>query len=888
MSRDDLRASDRWFRLVLLLYPADFRDEMGPSLVEAYRDRARAAAARRGAVGLLGIWFRALADSLVNGVRERLRPAAAWRRAGQWGRDLERATRRLIRRPALTVAMIGTLTVGLGAFAVVYTVVQRVLLDPMPYRDPDDLYFVWRDYRAFFDLDRGWLGGTDVAALQDAGGAIEGAVGLRRQPVTLEVAAVRGPSEITRLVVSPGLLGLLGVTPALGRDFAADEVGPGRPAVTLLTHDLWTRLGSDPALVGRDVRMNDEPFTVIGVLPADFAFVQHGSLDAAAGADAYTTFPIDLASTNPGSGAYSGLIRVRPGTTPADVAAAVDAVGRMIDARDFNDRGLKLYPVGLLADLVAGVRPALLVLGAAGVFLALVLMVNLASVLLSRAAEREHEFAVSRALGANGRAIARATLTEGAVLGLVGGVAGAAAAVWGARILLTMAPLDLPRRDAIAVDWRVALVVVAVGVLLGLLAAAGPSLWAARTSLASLLSASAVHGGGGHGRLRRGLIVVQVALSLVLLSAGALVVRSFDRLLQADPGFRADHLYTVRIPMPPQLVPDDAEAVALQGRIVDAIEGLPGVTAASAANVLPLAADADQTTLRFPGAPGNTGDDDRDAPLVDYIGARAGYIEVMGIQLVEGRGFTRERPEGVREAVIDEQLARQFFPAGSALGATFPFGDQNVTVVGVMRQARLYDPHVDGRPQVLLRVEDWGYRSLTYAIRTSREPDSLLPDLQRAIGAVAPRLPLAEPRPMDTLVDEALRQPRLSAVLLSGFALGALVLAAMGLFGIVAGSVTRRRHELAVRLALGAGRGRILGAVLAEGAALVAFGIALGVPGVYAAGGLLRGLLVGVSPWDVPTLTAVAAGLAVVALGACVVPALRASRIDPATSLRQA
>jgi putative ABC transport system permease protein len=888
MSRDRLlRATDRWFRLVLLLYPVDFRDEMGHALAESYRDRARAALDRGGMLPLSGVWLRALRDSLWSGPRERLRPAAAWRRAGHWGRDVERASRRLVRAPALTLAMVGTLTVGLGAFAVVYTVVQRILIDPMPYRDADDLYFVWRDYRAFFDLDRGWLGGTDVAALQEAGGAIEDAVGLRRQSVTLETEAGGDPMEITRMVASPGLFELLGVAPMLGRGFAPDEVGAGRPAVTVLAHDLWTRLGADPAIVGRRIRMNDEPFTVIGVMPADFAFVQHASLGTPGGADAFTTFDIDLATTNPNAGSYSGLVRARRGTPPDAVAASIDAVGRMVDARDFRSRGLKLCPVGLREDLIAGIRPALVVLGAAGAFLVLVLMVNLASVLLARVAEREHEFAVSRALGANSRAIVRATLAEGGVLGLAGGAAGALAAVWGTRALLALAPLDLPRREAIGVDWRIGAVVMAVGAVLGLLAAAGPALWSARVSLRSLLAASAVRGGGGHGRMRRGLIVVQVALSLVLLCAGALVVRSFDRLLQADPGFRADGLYTARIPMPAQLVPDAAEAAALQDRIVEAMAGIPGVTGVSAADTLPLTAGASQNTLRIPGAPGNTGNAERDAPLVDYLGVRAGYIEVMDIQLVEGRGFERARREGVREAVIDEQLARQFFPDGSPLGATFPFDDTNVTVVGVMRQARLYDTHVDGRPQIFLRAEEWGYRSLSYVLRTSRDPDSLLSDLRVAVRQVAPRLPLTDTQSMYAIVAGALRQPRLSAVLLSGFALGALLLATMGLFGVVAGSVTRRRHEVAVRLALGATPGRVLRVVLAEGAGLVGLGIALGIPGVYLAGGLVRGVLVGVSPWDLPTLATVAAGLAGVTIGACYVPARRVLRIDPAASLRQ-
>ena len=278
------------------------------------------------------------------------------------------------------------------------------------------------------------------------------------------------------MMASPNLFELLGVSPALGRGFASSEVGPGRPPVMVLTHELWNRLGGDSSIVGTDVRFNGEPYTIIGVMPLSFAFVQNTGLGPPQPADAYITFGINLKETNPGSGSYAGLIRARRGTSPQLVAAAVDAVGRAVDARNFKGRGLKLYPVGLKPDLVSRVRPALLVLGFAGVFLVLVLMVNLASVLLARAAEREHEFAVSRALGANGAAIVRATLIEGGLLGLLGGVTGALAAIWGARTLVALAPLDLPRREAIMVDWGIGAVVIGVGVLLGLLAATAPAM----------------------------------------------------------------------------------------------------------------------------------------------------------------------------------------------------------------------------------------------------------------------------------------------------------------------------------------------------------------------------------------------------------------------------
>jgi putative ABC transport system permease protein len=883
-----LRASRRWLRLLLRLYPTDFRNEMGGGVVAAYMERCRTALRTRGVPSLLGVWLRALADAARNGPGERLRPATTWRRRGNWGRDMELTLRRLARAPLFVAALVGTLVVGLGAFAVVFAVVQNVLLAPMPYEDPDDLYFVWRDYTAFFDLDRGWLGGTDVAELQKAGGVIEDASALLRTRVTLAGPDGVEPTDVPVMLTSPNLFELLGVRPALGRGFAPDEVGPDAPDVIVLGHDLWTRLGGQAAILGTDLRLNGQPYQVIGVLPRDFRFMRNSSLGPPQTADAYIPLAVHIAETNPGSGSYAGVVRVRPGTPRAAVEAAVAEVGALVDRRDFEARGLRLWPIGLKEDLVAGVRPALVVLGAAGAFLVVVLMVNLAALLLARAGQREREFAVARALGANPSAVMRATLLEGGVLGLLGGVGGTLAAIWGTRVLVALAPLDMPRRDAIAVDWQTALAVIGIGGVMGLVAATAPAAWAARTSLASLLNNAAVRGGGGgHGRLRRAMVVLQVALSLVLLTAGGLVVRSFERLLRSDPGFQGDGVLTMRVPMASQLFPDTAHVRSMQDRILSGLAALPGVTQASAAMYLPLSADADQTTLGIPGAPGNSGDEEHDNPLVDYYAVRAGYVEAMGMRVIAGRSFGTSRPADVPEVMIDHTLAEYFFPGADPLGALIPFGDDTVQVIGVVQQPRMYDVHLDGRPQLLYRADDVGVRTLTYVVRTERDPASLVPEARAVVRDVEPQLALSDIQTMDDVLRDALRQQRVTAVLIAGFSLGALLLAAMGLFGVVAAAVNQRRHEIAVRLALGAPKSRVLRLVIGEGARLILAGVAIGLPATFAAGRLMEGILVGVRPSDPATLAAVAVGLTAVALAACWLPARRVLGIDPGKSLRQ-
>ncbi|MEX0912278.1 MAG: ADOP family duplicated permease, partial [Gemmatimonadota bacterium] len=857
-----LRMSEAWTRLLLRLYPAHFREDLGEAVVEAYRDRYRTALRRGGVASLAVVWVRALWDSLRNGPGERVRPSIAWRRLGNWGRDSELVLRRLSRAPLFMAAMLGTLTVGLGAFAVVYAVVDKVLIEPLPYDDPDGLHMVWREY-GWFELDRGALAGTDIVALDEAGGPIEGAVGLDRTTVTLGGEGDGPPQEVGLIVSSPRLFDFLGVQPALGRDFAASEVGPGRPAVVVLGHDVWSqRFSADPEIVGTDVHLDGEPHTVVGVMGRDVRFVQTSSLGGPEGADLYTTFDHDLAETEPGEGSYAGMIRARPGTPPEAVEAAVDRVGRMLDERDFGGLGLRLYPVGLQADLVSGVRPALTALGLAGLLLVLVLMVNLATLLLVRATQREREFAISRALGADRVALMRATLVEGGALGLLGGVGGVLAAFWATRALVAMTPLDLPRLEAIAVDWQVAIVVIGTGTLLGLIAAAVPASWATRTHLGTLLRATAVRGGGGHGRMRRGMVVVQVALALVLLSTGGLVVRSFEQLLRADPGFEPAGVLTLRVPIASDAYPDAAAVTAAQDRLHAELAALPGVRSVGAVSGLPLTAEASQTGVTFPGAPGNTGARENDEPLVDRFHARAGYLETMGISILNGRGFSRARPEGVREVVIDRTLADAFFPTGDPVGATLVlYGTDSLTVVGVAEHARQYDVHRDDRPQIYVRNEDYVVPSLSWALRTDRAPSSLASEARAAIWRIDPELAIADIRSMDQVVSVSLRQQRVSAVLISGFSLGALLLAAMGLYGMVAGSVTRRRHELAVRLALGAERGQVLRLVVREGMLLVLLGLFVGVPGVYLSTRVISALLVGISPFDPLTLAAVGGGL---------------------------
>jgi len=864
----------RWFRLLLRFYPRDFREEMGEALVQTYLDRLRDESALR-------VCFAALRDSLRNGLGERLRPAVAWRRNGNWGRDLELVSRRLRRSPLMLAAILGTLTAGLGTFAVVYTAVDKILIEPLPYRDPDDLYMVWQK------KDKFAMTGPHSAELPKAAAsgnsAIEGAATVDFNLLTFPAGPNSDASRVLGMRTSPNLFDLLGVQPALGRGFRPEETGPNSPDVIVLSDGLWKRLGGDPEIIGTQIRIGAMPVTVIGVMPPDFRF---GASETAV-PEAYVPISEDLAAHDPLVGDYLIVLRGRRGTSPEQLQAAVDAVGRSVDERYNEGRNRALLIVSLQTDLVASIRPVLLALAFTATFLVLVLTVNLASLLLARAAEREREFAVSRALGASGPAVVRATLVEGGLLGFIGGTLGALAGVWGTRVLLALGPIDLPRRDSIALDWQVAASVIGVGTLIGLLAAAVPAVWAARVSLASLLSGMAVRGGASSGRMRRSLVVVQVALSLVLLSAGGLVVRSFETLLAADPGFKTQGLLTFGVGLGEWLFPKTADSFAFQDRVTEALHSLPGVKSVSATSTLPLGGGGSVSWFTVPSA-SEKGDDGPDGRPGFRIFTRAGYFETMGMRLVEGRTFESARRDGVHEAIIDQRAAKHFFGNRSPLGATLVFDYNPVTIVGVVEQARLVDLYKDDAYlHLYLRAEDFEERPWRFTVRTDRDPKALLPEVRNLIRQIDSRVAVSEAYTMDEIVAERRSRERISAVLIAGLGLGALLLVAMGLFGMISGSVSRRSGELAIRMALGATHGRVIRLVVGEGSRLLATGLVIGIPGIYMAGAALQGFLIGISPFDIPTLVVVSLGLVAVALLACYLAARRVTRIEPDRLLRE-
>jgi predicted permease len=852
------------------------------------------AAAKRGLLPLAAVSLRGVLDSIGSGLAERLRrndpmkaappsPRSPRRRYAMTSilDDFKRAARRLRRAPLFTASVVLTIAIGMGSFVSIYSIADNVLWEAMPYRDPERLAYIWRDY-TWFDISRGWAGGVEVLAMREHADAIEDVATLRSGSVNLSARDGGEPQELRVIVASANFFDLLGVQPAIGRGFAPGEDVEGAPLRVVLGHELWRqRYGGDEGIVGETIYLDDEPAEVIGVMPASFHFAMHASLATPSSGAAYINMRFDLSGITGGS--LAALARVQEGVSRQVVQDQLDAVIAPIDRDIFGGRGLRIWPAYLHEDLVQNVRPALLAIVAAATFMLLLLCINLATLLLARATRRSHEMAVSAALGAGRGALLRDCLAESLMLTLGGGAIGLLLARWGTAVVAGTAT-DLPRRYAIGVDGSVALVALAVALLLGVAAGIAPALRATRTDMASALRRAGGRVTGG--RAPGAMVVAQVAISLVLLAGAGVLARSFLYLMRSDPGFDARGVLTVRVPITENRHPDEHSLVAFFTDVRRAVAGLPGVESVGGTNALPLTRATSQTDVSFPASPVNPGDE-LAAPLVDYFSVTPGYFRSLRVPLVTGRDFGEgDGANTPPVAIVDDTVAQYFFPGEDIVGRTMVFDGEERTVVGVVDQPRLYDIHRDDRGQVYLPLAQQPRSALSLAIRTSRDPGLLAAEVRRIVQSIEPDQPLADFRTMQEVVDTSLNGERLSLGLISAFAAGALLLATLGLYGVVANTVAGRTREMGVRMALGADAARVQALVVGGGMRLVLLGGALGLAGSLLTARFLASLLVGVEPSDPLTLAGAATVMAVVTFIACYVPALRASRVDPLVSLR--
>jgi putative ABC transport system permease protein len=803
--------------------------------------------------------------------------------------DVRYAGRMLAKRPAFSAVAILTLALGIGANAAIFSVVNAVLLRPLPFDEPDRLVAVWtpvpkRSFR------RGPSSYPDFVDYRDQSASFASLSALRPRGYTL--AAEGAPERVEGARVSWSLFATLGVAPQLGRSFSAEEDRLGGPRVAILSHGLWQRrFGADPGIVGRAVSFDGEPHTVVGVLPDGFR------LDfQVADAEIYTPIALDGKDSIEERGMhYLGIVgRLKGGVLAAQAQAELAALAeRLAQAYPDSNTGRTVAVVPLHEEIVGDARRGLLVLLGAVALVLLVSSANVANLLLARATEREREVAVRSALGAGRRRLGRQFLTESLLLALAGGVLGLCLASWGVGALAAQAPADLPRAADIQLDLGVLGFTFAVSILTGLLFGMVPAWRSARTPLTLALN----EGGRGSGgprrqRARSVLIVAEVAISMVLLVGAGLLLRSLDRILHVDPGFDPEGVLTASIRLPESKYATAQSYAALYERLVARVAALPGVQAAGIATPLPVNNDVWGTSFvrldRPEPAPG-------ERISAHYKSVTPGYFAALRIPLRAGRLLDdRDRRGAARAILVSQALARRAFPDEDPLGKQVRFGvsvddtDDGAAweIVGVVADTVVN--RLEDEPQPAFYVSAWHQpiEGTSLVVRSAGDPRSLAEALRREVQALDPELPVHRIRTMSELVSASVAQRRFQALLLAAFAAVGLALAAIGLYGVMAFSVSQRTREIGIRMALGAqGRG-VLRLVIGQGLALVIVGVALGLAAALAFSRVLAGLLFRVSATDPAIFAIVPALLLLTALVASYPPARRATRVDPLTALR--
>ena len=812
--------------------------------------------------------------------------------------DLRYALRGLRQRPGFTLVAVLTLALGIGANTAIFSVVNGVLLRALPYERPGRLAMIWghRNQEPLAELSV-----PEYWDLRERTHAFAGLAAFAEGNINL--TGIGTPERISAGYLTANATALLGVAPAVGRGFTAEEDLPGGPPVVLLGDGLWRRrFGADPKVIGRVLTLDDTPTTVVGVMPPDFQLPTHY-----AGAPKELWAPMQLdPAINRGERGWHFLEvigRLRDGVALEAASAETSSLMRGM---------LAAYPMeytpefdgsatAVSQSVVGDVRPALLVLLGAVALLLLIACANVAGLLLARSEMRQREIALRTALGAGRSRLVRQLLTESLLLAAAGGLVGLLLAVWGVQGLVLAAPPSVPRLDAVGIDLHVLGYTLGVTLLTGILFGLAPALHAVRGDLTGALTDGGRAGTTGRGRqrVRQALVTGQIAVALVLVTGAGLLVQSFLRLRQVDPGFVPEHLLTARVELSPVRYHDNDVKRRFYENLLERLRSIPGVRSAATARALPMTGRLEIGDWSFilegqaaaPPLP-------TDWHPADWQVVSPGYFATMGIPLLQGRDFAATDRRGAPGAmIVNRTLARQVWPGGDALGRRVLLGGGDAdsvwrTVVGIAGDVRHRGLTASPRPEMFLPYAQFpagtgtAPPSMHVVLRAAGDPSALATALGAAVAALDPDVPLSGVQTMETAMGSWAAERRLIMLLVSGFALVALVLGSVGIYGVMAHVVAQREREIGVRMALGALPGQIVGLVVSQSAWLVGAGILAGTAGALAVTRLLTGLLFQVRPTDPLTFLGTALVLVVAAAGATLVPALRAVRTDPAHALR--
>ncbi|MGB9461593.1 MAG: ABC transporter permease [Candidatus Acidiferrum sp.] len=810
--------------------------------------------------------------------------------------DLRYALRALRKNMMLTVVIVASLAIGIGANSAIFSVVDALLLRPLPYPHADRLAAVWLHSPAIGIL-RDWPSPGEYIDVQNENHSFEQMA--LAQGRTFVLTGREQPERIFGARAQSGLLEMLGAKPLLGRLLLPEEDKPGKPDVAILTERVWRRLfHSDPGIIGEPIVLNGNPFTVVGVLQNGFVLTSE-VMPAELPMDKMDIFaPLPLAAdaaNNRGDENYNIMVRLKPGVSVLKAQADLDVIASRIREKDKRDASFGMHVVGLQEQVVGDVRRALLVLlGSVGLVL-LIACANVANLLLTRGAGREKEVAIRTALGASWQRLARQLFTESILLGLLGGAAGLLVAQLSIYAVRAMNPGNIPRLEDIAIHGGVLVFTLCVSLATGVLFGVAPVWRAIKVDLNSSLKSGGRSGQNDGGlRLRRhslrGLLVVsELTLSLMLLIGAGLLIRSFVRLQSVPPGFATDHVLTMEVAAAGQKYQsdkDDKPVINFYKEIEGRVAHLPGVLGEGAVSVLPLTGEVGWGRINVEGYAPPPGQELQ----ADFRVASTDYFRTMEIALRKGRFFTEDdtadKPQVV---IIDEKFAQRFWPDSDPIGKHLWFRDPKkpITIVGVVGVVKQYGLETDGKIATYFPQQQEADPRMFLAVRTSSDAAGMASAVVNEIHAVDPDVVVYGIRTMQERLYDSLARQRFSSTMLGAFAVFALLLAAVGLYGVMSHLVTQGTHDIGVLVALGARPGNIIRLVVRQGMELAGIGIVVGLIGAAALTRVMSSLLFGVSSTDALTFVAVPAMLAAVALAATVIPAWRATRVDPMVALRE-
>jgi putative ABC transport system permease protein len=829
-------------------------------------------------------------------LRERSQDAWGWTWLVQMVQDVRYGARTLSLAPGFTVITVVTLALGLGATTAIFGAVNPILFEPLPYPHADRLMMIWETRP-----DRPRQNGTYgmYHGLAERSRTFESFAVLKNwQPSIARVdEKLDRPDRLEGQRVTAGYFQVLGVSPMLGRDFQpSDDIRNG-PNVVILGNAFWRRcFHGDPGIVGRPVMLDDSQgsagqrgsYLVIGVMPENFENV------LAPAAEVWSPMQYDMMTEYPAWGHHVRTVaRLRPGVSVDQAAREIGVLGPAI-VKEKNpssyEQTVKFTVTSLQDDVTRSVRPALLAVLGAVALLLVIACVNVTNLLLARGVQRRGEFALRAALGAGRNRLIRQLLTESLLIAMLGGVAGMAVAALGVRALVALSPPELPRLSAIAVDGTVFAFGLAITTLIGLAFGLFPAWHAARNDPYRDLQHGSRRTAGGHRRARSTLVIAEVALALVLLVGSGLLLRSLTRLFAIPPGFHASHVVTMQIQTSGHRFDDAAVSHRFFEQLLEAVKRVPGVTSAGLTSQLPLSGEKDEYGVTFDANSAQRPDEDHSA--FRYT-VSPGYLETMGIPLREGRLLDDRDTAGAPLAVlIPESYARREFPGADPVGQHLHIGPTTgapYTIVGVVGDVKQLSLTVSKPDAIYVTRRQWlmfADGAMSLVVRAQGDAAALAPAIREAVWSVDKDQPVVRIATMDDLVAASEAERRFALIVFEAFALVALMLAAAGIYGLLAGSVAERTREIGVRAALGASRGNIVGLVFRQGMTLTTFGVAMGVAGAVAASRAIEGMLFGVSRLDAVTYAGVLGLIGGVAMVACAVPAWRAARVDPASTLR--